>query len=202
MLNLFELLGSKKSELGSFFKVSSLGAVVAYGGAGAILFAIPMGMLILYTCFFTTFILTKLIYLVVPRTLENRWTVNKWLTVAWFFPFYYLWTAVATVSLTFLCYPMYAGVNIMLGNYDNINLILNAYGPMIEAYTMREITLEQLTWQFFVFDSTSPMIMVVRAVLAIAGFLYLYHWGAYSPGKDAFIEEETNGEHVALTFEF
>ncbi len=197
-----DIVAAKTPELATFMKVSSIGALMVWAGAGT-LFAVPFGMAVLYLCFFVTFLLTKLIYMVVPQTLENRWKINTWLTIAWFLPAFYLWTACATVMLTFIGFPLYAGTNFVFGNYDEgWNLVINAYGPLLTSFSNEEITLSQFAWKFLVFDADSPIIMIIRVIMTIAGFFYLHSFGAYNPGKTAFMEEENEGHHVALTFEF
>ena len=162
----------------------------------------PAILMILFTGFFATWLLTKLIYLVVPRTSENRWTVNTWLSIAWFLPAFYIWTSVAVATLTLIFFPPYAMVQIVAGHYDATNLILAAYGDLMWAATNHEITYTAASWKFLVFDTNSPILMTIRVAFGIASFFYLRAFGAYHPGKEAFMDQEKHGESVSLTFEF
>src|SRR5574343_1284655 len=159
MIMFANLFDSKSELLTNFAKISSIGGLIIYGGWSGLLLVYPLGFLILFCTFFSTFLVTKLIYLVVPRTLENRWKINTWFTIAWFLPFWFLWTAPAVATLTLLGYPMFAAVNIIFGNYDNTNLILNVYGELINSYAIEStISLRELTVKFFLFDPNMPWV--------------------------------------------
>ena len=183
-----------------------LGGATATGGmllvASAALWIAPSVLLIMFTGFIVTWAFTKLIYLVVPYTLENRWTVNTWLSVLWFLPGFYIMTSLLTALLTLIFYPPYAMVQLSLSHYDNANLILAAYGDIMEAFTSGEMTFEVMRWKFLVFDANSPILMTIRFLLTAVEFLFLYVYGAYDGGKQAFMEQEEHGHKVSLKFEF
>lgn len=183
-----------------------LGGATATGGlllvASAALWIAPTILLIMFTGFIITWALTKLIYLVVPYTRENRWTVNTVLAMIWFLPGFYIITSVLTAVLTIIFYPPYAIVQLSLSHYDSANLILAAYGDMMEAFTSGEMTFEVLRWKFLVFDADSPILMTIRFLMTAVEFFLLYVFGAYDGGKQAFMEQEEHGHKVSLKFEF
>ena len=154
-----------------------LGGATATGGlllvASAVLWIAPTILLIMFTGFIITWALTKLIYLVVPYTRENRWTVNTVLAMIWFLPGFYIITSVLTAVLTIIFYPPYAIVQLSLSHYDSANLILAAYGDMMEAFTSGEMTFEVLRWKFLVFDADSPILMTIRFLMTAVEFVLL-----------------------------